>query len=63
MTLAMAKANANEIFIVQESLTVVTYDCENMYMVQVTVVAHSALGHFISQVPALDLIVSCGLYY
>jgi hypothetical protein len=36
MTLAKAKAKANETFIVQASLTIVTYDCQNMFIVQAT---------------------------
>jgi hypothetical protein len=32
MTLAKAKAKTNETFIVQASLTIVTYDCQNMFM-------------------------------
>jgi hypothetical protein len=35
-TLAKAKAKTNETFIVQASLTVVTYDCKNMFIVQAT---------------------------
>ena len=41
MTLAKAKAKTNEIFIVQASLTVVTYDRKNMFIVQ-------AIGHIAS---------------
>ncbi len=36
MILAKAKAKTNETFIVQASLTIVTYDCKNMYIVQAT---------------------------
>jgi hypothetical protein len=36
MTLAKAKAKTNETFIVQASLTIVTYDCQNMFIVQAT---------------------------
>jgi hypothetical protein len=36
MTLAKAKAKTNETFIVQVSLTIVTYDCKNMFIVQAT---------------------------
>ena len=36
MTLAKAKARTNETFIVQASLTIVTYDCQNMFIVQAT---------------------------
>ena len=34
MTLAKAKAKTNETFIVQASLTIVTYDLKNMFIVQ-----------------------------
>jgi hypothetical protein len=36
MILAKAKAKTNEIFIVQASLTIVTYDRQNMFIVQAT---------------------------
>ncbi len=36
MTLAKAKAKTNETFIVQASLTIVTYDHLNMFIVQAT---------------------------
>ncbi len=36
MTLAKAKARANETFIVQASLTIVTSDCQNIFIVQAT---------------------------
>jgi len=36
MTLAKAKARANETFIVQSSLTIVTYNRQNIFMVQAT---------------------------
>ncbi len=35
-TLAKAKAKTNETFIVQASLTIATYDCKNMFIVQTT---------------------------
>jgi hypothetical protein len=34
MTLAKAKAKANETFIVQVSLMIITYDRQNMFIVQ-----------------------------
>jgi len=34
ITLAKAKAKTNETFIVQASLTIVTYDRQNMFIVQ-----------------------------
>ncbi len=34
MTLAEAKARANKTFIVQASLSIVTYDCQNIFIVQ-----------------------------
>ncbi len=37
MTIANAKAKTNETFIVQASLTIVTYDRQNMFIVQATV--------------------------
>jgi hypothetical protein len=37
MTLAKAKAKTNETFIVQASLTIITYDREDMFIVQATV--------------------------
>jgi hypothetical protein len=37
MTLAKAKAKTNETFIVQASLTIVTYDRQNMFIVQAIV--------------------------
>jgi hypothetical protein len=36
MTLAKAKARANEAFIVKTSLTIVTYDRQNIFIVQAT---------------------------
>jgi len=36
MTLAKAKAKTNETFIVQASLTIVTYNCQNIFIVQVS---------------------------
>ncbi len=36
MTLAKVKAKTNETFIVQASLTIVTYDHQNMFIVQAT---------------------------
>ncbi len=36
MTLAKAKAKTNETFIGQASLTIVTYDRKNMFIVQAT---------------------------
>jgi hypothetical protein len=36
MTLAKAKAKTNETFTVQASLTIVTYDHKNMFLVQAT---------------------------
>ncbi len=41
MTLAKAKAKTNETLIVQVSLTIVTYDHQNMFMVQATGVANA----------------------
>jgi hypothetical protein len=36
MTVAKAKATTNEIFIVQASLMIITYDRKNMFIVQAT---------------------------
>jgi hypothetical protein len=36
MTLAKAKVKTNETFIVQASLTIITYDHKNMFIVQAT---------------------------
>ncbi len=36
MTLAKAKARANETFIVHASLTIITYDCQNIFIVHAT---------------------------
>ena len=36
MTLPKVKAKTSETFIVQASLTIVTYDCKNMLIVQAT---------------------------
>ncbi len=36
MTLAKAKANNNETFIVQASLTIMTYNHQNIFIVQAT---------------------------
>jgi hypothetical protein len=36
MTLAKARGKTNETFIVQASLTIVTYGCQNMFIVKVT---------------------------
>ncbi len=45
MTLAKAKAKSNEKFIVQASLTIVTYDRhQNMFTVQATGTTH-IVGH------------------
>jgi hypothetical protein len=44
MTLAKAKAKTNETFIVQASLMIVTYDCQNMFIVQATGV--NVIKHF-----------------
>jgi hypothetical protein len=33
---SQAKARANETFIVQASLTIVTYDCQNIFIVKAT---------------------------
>ncbi len=35
-TLAKAKAKTNETFIVQASLTIITYDSQNIFIVQAT---------------------------
>jgi hypothetical protein len=45
MTLAKAKAKTNETFIVQASLTINTYDCKNMFIVQATGV-FATVSHF-----------------
>ncbi len=39
---AKAKARANNIFIVQASLTIVTYNCQNIFIVQTRVVLNSS---------------------
>jgi len=36
MTLAKAKAKTNETFIIQTSLTIVTYNRQNMFILQAT---------------------------
>ncbi len=36
MTLAEAKAKTNETFVVRASLTIITYDRKNMFIVQAT---------------------------
>ncbi len=36
MTLAKAKARANKTFMVQASLMIITYDCQNVFIVQGT---------------------------
>ncbi len=36
MTLAKGKAKANKTFVEQSSLTMVTYDCQNIFIVQAT---------------------------
>jgi len=38
-TQAKVKAKTNESFIVQESLTIITYDRKNMFIVQATALA------------------------
>ncbi len=43
MILAKAKAKTNETFIVQTSLTIITYDRKNMLIVQATGVNHIRL--------------------
>jgi hypothetical protein len=40
MTLAKAKAKTNETFIAQASLTIITYDHKNMFIVQATEQLH-----------------------
>jgi hypothetical protein len=47
MTLAKAKARANETFIVQASLALIMYGCQNIFIVQATEVVS----------------LFCGLYY
>jgi hypothetical protein len=42
MTLAKAKAKTNETFIVQASLTIVTYDRQNIFIVQAIAKCYSA---------------------
>ncbi len=42
MTLAKAKAKTNETFKVQASLTIITYDSKNMFIVQATGVVNDA---------------------
>ncbi len=37
MTLAKAKAKTNETFIVQASLKIITYDCQNMFIVHILI--------------------------
>jgi hypothetical protein len=44
MTLAKAKAKANETFIVQASLLIVTYDRQNIFIVQANHVFWLKLG-------------------
>ncbi len=44
MALAKAKAKTNETFIVQASLTIVSYDRQNMLIVQATDVSMQALN-------------------
>ncbi len=46
MTLTKAKAKTNETFIVQASLMIVTYDRENMFIVQATGTVFTTL-HFL----------------
>ena len=36
-TLAMTNAKANKTFIVQPTLMIITYDCQNIFIVQATV--------------------------
>ncbi len=36
MILAKVSARANETFIIQASLTIITYDCQNIFIVQAT---------------------------
>jgi hypothetical protein len=47
MTLAKAKARANETFIVQASLMIVTYDHQNIFIVQAT--GESGMTDFFSR--------------
>jgi hypothetical protein len=47
MTLAKAKARANETFIVQASLTIIMYGCQNIFIIQATELVS----------------LFCGLYY
>ncbi len=46
MTLAKAKAKTNDTFLVQASLTIITYDRKNMFIVQATGKRISVLENF-----------------
>ena len=47
MTLAKAKAKANETFIVQASLMIVTYDRQNIFIAQATGFSWQTKGNLI----------------
>ncbi len=49
MTLAKAKAKTNETFIVQASLTIVTYDRQNIFIVQATAMSKKELPKLSSE--------------
>ncbi len=56
MALAKARGKTNETFIVQASLTIVTCDCQNMFVVQAT--GHHLLEFvFFTKNVGADLIV------
>jgi hypothetical protein len=57
MTLAKAKTKTNETFIVQASLTIVTYNCKNMFIVQATgVIGIDDISHSFSLNPKMKSI-------
>jgi hypothetical protein len=62
MTLAKAKAKTNETFIVQASLTIVTYDRKNIFIVQATEYHYAECCSVLS-VSAPGFIVYFQLFY
>jgi hypothetical protein len=57
MTLTRAKASTNETFIVQASLTIIAYDCPNIFIVQTTGKSYRR-----ERLSTVDLLVLTSLY-
>jgi hypothetical protein len=63
MTLAKAKARANETFIVQASLRIVTYDCQNSFIVQApSFMNHKFCANFTPSIVSCRNLLMCKFY-